>query len=214
MKSESMKAFPKPLTCEEESLYLNGLMTGDSLAREELIIRNLRLVAHVLKKYSLNELEQEEYISIGVIGLIKAIDSFDASKGIRLATYATRCIDNEILMTLRSNKKLMREVSLSDSIGQDKEGNEIQLIDVLISNDEEPGEELIHYELIELLHDALNSVLTSREYEIIRLRYGLGCTACTQMEISRMFHISRSYVSRIEKKAIDKMKKFFDKKLL
>jgi RNA polymerase sporulation-specific sigma factor len=209
-----MKAFPKPLTCEEESRNLAKMKAGDTDARDELVMRNLRLVAHALKKYSFAENEQEEYISIGVIGLIKAIDSFDSSKGIRLATYATRCIDNEILMTLRTNRKLMREVFLNEPIGQDKEGNEIHLMDILISEDAEPGETLIHSELLELLEEATQAVLTPRELEIIRLRYGLGCREHTQMEISKKFDISRSYVSRIEKKAIEKIRRYFDKNLL
>lgn len=202
-----MKTFPIPLTQAEEEDAICRLRNGDSEARKTLILHNLRLVAHVIKKYVFSEAEQDEYISIGIIGLIKAIDSFDDSKGIRLATYASRCIDNEILMVLRAGKKLSREVYLSDSVGKDKEGNDINLIDVLESPDNEPGYDLILSEDISRLRRALSDKLEHRERQIILLRYGfIDNKVYTQREIAKKYGISRSYVSRLEKKAIDKLK--------
>lgn len=202
-----MKTFPIPLTQEEEEDAICRLRNGDSEARETLILHNLRLVAHVIKKYVFSEAEQDEYISIGIIGLIKAIDSFDNSKGIRLATYASRCIDNEILMVLRAGKKLSREVYLSDSVGKDKEGNDINLIDVLVSPDNEPGYDLILSEDVSRLRTLLSEKLDQRERQIIFLRYGfIDNKVYTQREIAKKYGISRSYVSRLEKKAIDKLK--------
>lgn len=206
-----MKSFPKPLTSLEEKNALNLMRQGSESAREQLILHNLRLVAHVIKKYNFPDSEQEEYISIGIVGLIKAIDSFDESKGIKLATYASRCIDNEILMVLRGNKKLSREVFLNDPIGQDKEGNEIHLLDILISPESEPGMGLMMDEQITLLRQALDEIIDGREREILYLRYGFhGERQYTQREIADMYSISRSYVSRIEKKALDKIRKYLD----
>ena len=205
-----MKSFPQPLTPEEEENYLYLMENGSHEARETLIIHNLRLVAHVIKKYNFPESEQEEYISIGIVGLIKAIDSYKASKGIRLATYASRCIDNEILMVLRSNRKLSKEVFLNDPIGQDKEGNEIKLLDILVSDENEPGTDLIKREEHCILREALNRVVSGREREILFLRYGFyGDHQFTQRDIAKAYGISRSYVSRLEKKALDKIKKYF-----
>lgn len=206
-----MKSFPKPLTSLEEKNALILMQQGNESAREQLILHNLRLVAHVIKKYNFPDSEQEEYISIGIVGLIKAIDSFDESKGIKLATYASRCIDNEILMVLRGNKKLSREVFLNDPIGQDKEGNEIHLLDILISPESEPGMGLMMNEQITLLRQALDEIIDGREREILYLRYGFhGERQFTQREIADMYGISRSYVSRIEKKALDKIRKYLD----
>lgn len=205
-----MKSFPQPLTSEEEEKTLCLMENGSREARELLIIHNLRLVAHVIKKYNFSESEQEEYISIGIVGLIKAIDSYKSSKGIKLATYASRCIDNEILMVLRSNRKLSREVFLNDPIGQDKEGNEIKLLDILVSEENEPGMDLIRSEEIGILREALKKVVNGREREILFLRYGFyGDHQFTQRDIAKAYGISRSYVSRLEKKALDKIKAYF-----
>lgn len=208
-----MKTFQKPLTAGEEAGFIRQFREGSKeeacKAKEILIERNLRLVAHVAKKYQNVDEDMEDLISVGCIGLIKAIDTFDASKG-RLATYACRCIDNELLMLLRSKKKTSREVSLYEPIGQDKEGNEICLVDVI----EQPQVDVV--ENMELarnrkkLESAMNTCLTRREKEILRLRFGLGGSkALTQNEIGERLGISRSYVSRIEKKAIRKLKVFF-----
>lgn len=206
-----MKSFPKPLTPTEEKRAIRLMRQGCESAREELILHNLRLVAHVIKKYNFPDSEQEEYISIGIVGLVKAIDSFDDSKGIRLATYASRCIDNEILMVLRTNKKLTREVFLNDPIGHDKEGNEIHLLDILISPDSEPGSGLIRSEQVSMLRKALDEIKDGREREILYLRYGFyGDRQYTQREIAEMYGISRSYVSRIEKKALDGIRSYLE----
>ena len=189
--------FPQPLDEKEEAKYLELLKSGDKNAKGVLIERNLRLVAHIVKKYQIPNKDIDELISIGTVGLIKAIDSFDASKGTRLATYASRCIENEILMLFRSNKKQKGETFLHDPIGVDKEGNEISLIDVLSSDIQ-----------IRALYAKINTALSEREGEIIRMRYGLVDGKCkTQREIASLLGISRSYVSRIEKKALKKLKK-------
>ncbi len=206
-----MKSFPRPLTSSEEKQAIRTMRQGDAHAREELIMHNLRLVAHVIKKYNFPDYEQEEFISTGIVGLIKAIDSFDDTKGIRLATYASRCIDNEILMVLRTNKKLSREVFLNDPIGHDKEGNEIHLLDILVAPDSEPGSGLIKGEQLKLLKKALEVLEDSREREILYLRYGFyGDRQYTQREVADMYGISRSYVSRIEKKALDRIKEYIE----
>ena len=204
-------SFPKPLTAEEEREYLNRMAEGDMKARDTLIERNLRLVAHVVKKYYCSQSNQEHLLSIGTIGLIKGISTFDASKGARLATYAARCIENEILMYFRSQKKLQGEVSLADSIDTDKEGNALQLMDVVGADDT----------MLDDIHDRDNALrirrlvtetLTTREAEIIRLRYGLGGTVpLTQREVASSFGISRSYVSRLESKALAKLRDEFEK---
>jgi RNA polymerase sporulation-specific sigma factor len=205
-----VKTFLKPLTSEEESYYLQEYKQGNLEAKNILIERNLRLVAHIVKKYQGAPEEMDDLISIGTIGLIKAIHTFDAQKASRLSTYAARCIDNELLMLLRSKKKSNREVSLYDPIGTDKEGNEISLLDII---ETEPVDVVKNYSLkqdIARLYQLLPKVLTTREREIIKLRYGLyGEQELTQREIAKRLNISRSYVSRIEKNAILKLRSFF-----
>ena len=200
--------FPKPLDEKEEEKYLQLLKTGDKKAKSILIERNLRLVAHIVKKYQIPNKDIDELISIGTVGLIKAIDSFDVSKGTRLATYASRCIENEILMLFRNNKKQKSETFLQDPIGVDKEGNEISLIDVLSSEKDSVIDKVEMKLQIKALYNKMNSALTEREEEILKMRYGLKDGKCkTQREIAGMLGISRSYVSRIEKKALKKLKK-------
>ncbi|MEW8955199.1 RNA polymerase sporulation sigma factor SigK [Clostridium sp.] len=199
-------SFPKPLDEKEEELYLRKLKEGDEIAKQVLVERNLRLVAHIVKKYSFPGREVDDLISIGTVGLIKAIDSFDYEKGTRLATYAARCIENEILMLIRNNKKVKGEVFLHDPIGVDKEGNEISLIDVL-STDEDSVVEIVENKIqIKKLYKKINLCLTEREKLIIEMRYGLiDGNSKTQREIAGMLGISRSYVSRIEKRALKKL---------
>ncbi len=208
-----MKTFQKPLTSGEEAEYVRLLKEGSEeearKAKAVLIERNLRLVAHVAKKYQNVDEDMEDLISIGCIGLIKAIDSFDSGKG-RLATYACRCIDNELLMLLRSKKKTSREVSLFESIGQDKEGNEIHLVDVIEQQQTDVVDSLELKNNIKKLQKLLDACLTPREKEIIVYRYGLGGRReITQSEIGAKLGISRSYVSRIEKKALSKLRQYF-----
>ncbi len=202
-----MKIFEKPLTASEEKEYLLRLKQGDMAAQEILIRKNMRLVAHMVKKYTSSDMEQEDMISIGTIGLIKAIKSFDPDKGSRLATYAAKCIDNELLMQLRSNKKRSREVSLNEPIGTDREGNEISLMDFLECENSDVYHLVLFNQEVEWLRKAIESRLEERERKVIALRYGLyGTREMTQMEIARMMGISRSYVSRIEKKALGKLR--------
>ncbi|WP_295856519.1 RNA polymerase sporulation sigma factor SigK [uncultured Oscillibacter sp.] len=199
-------SFPKPLTAEEEREYLARMEQGDRAARDALIERNLRLVAHVVKKYYCTQSNQEDLLSIGTIGLIKGISTFQPSKGARLATYAARCIENEILMYFRSQKKLQGEVSLADSIDTDKEGNALQLMDV-VGVDDTMLDDIHDRDSAMRLRRLVAETLTAREAEIIRLRYGLGGTVpLTQKEVASSFGISRSYVSRIEKKALEKLR--------
>ena len=189
-------SFPKPLTAAEEALWLDRFARGDAEARNVLIERNLRLVAHIVKKYYTQSVDQEDLISIGTIGLIKGISSFDPSKGAKLATYAARCIENEILMHFRSLKRQQNEVSLSDSIDSDKDGESLQLMDV-VGVDDTMLEDLHDRESALLLRRLVREKLTLRESEILRLRYGLGGTLpLTQREVAALFDISRSYVSR------------------
>ena len=209
-----MKTFKQPLTAKEEAIYLKRMETGSEAerasAKEMLIEHNLRLVAHIAKKYQNVDEETEDMISIGTIGLIKAIDSFDSGKG-KLSTYASRCIDNELLMFLRARKKTSREVSLYEPIGTDREGNEISLLDII---EQEPVDVVERLEaenklsrLPGLIHDRLNE----REKEIITLRYGLTSEyEVTQREIGRKLGISRSYVSRIEKRALEKLREAYE----
>lgn len=209
-----MKTFQKPLTAEEEARYIHMLQYGNSEeareAREILIERNLRLVAHIAKKYQNVDEDMEDLISIGTIGLIKAVASFDASKG-KLSTYASRCIDNELLMLLRSKKKTSKEVSLYEPIGTDKEGNEINLLDIIETEQIDIIDRLEMIEKIRKLSNVLGK-LEGREKEIIYLRYGLETgKEVTQREIGERLGISRSYVSRIEKRALFKLKKEFEK---
>ena len=188
--------FPKPLSAAEERLWLDRYAQGDPEARNVLIEHNLRLVAHIIKKYYTQSADQEDLISIGTIGLIKGISSFDPTKGARLATYVARCIENEILMYFRSQKKLQGEVSLSDSIDTDKEGNALQLMDV-VGVDDTMLDDLHDRDSALRVRALVQECLTPREAEIIRLRYGLGGTIpLTQREVASSFGISRSYVSR------------------
>ena len=198
--------FPEPLSPGEEKEYIEKMKSGDEEARNILIERNLRLVAHISKKYSTTNIDQDDLISIGSIGLIKAINSFDDSKNIRLATYAARCIDNEILMFIRTSKKIKSEVFLNESIGKDKDDNEITLLDV-IGKEEMCVDDEIDLKLkIKELYQKMKEVLKDREINILKLRFGLnGIKPKTQHEIASMMGISRSYVSRIETKAINKL---------
>lgn len=198
--------FPEPLTPEEEQEYLKKYMAGDEDARNVLIERNLRLVAHICKKYNIPNIELDDLISIGTIGLIKGINTFNVDKNVRLATYASRCIENEILMYLRSTKKLGAEVYLNEPIGKDKDDNEISLIDIL-ENDDKNVEDEIDFKLkMKQIYQKIKSVLQTREQIIIDLRFGLGGKKPkTQNEVAEMLGISRSYVSRIETKAIKKL---------
>ena len=205
-----MQSFPTPLTAEEERYYLDRLRQGDLEAKDILIQRNLRLVAHLVKKYSTSGKETDELIAIGILGLVKAVHTFDASKSSRLATYAARCIENELLMLMRSDRKLGREVSLYDPIGTDKEGNEISLLDIIESDDRDIADQIDLKDNIKRLNTMIKNRLTPREQEIIILRYGLGLRrAITQREIAAKLGISRSYVSRIEKKALEKLREGF-----
>lgn len=198
--------FPEPLSNEDESYYLEKYQQGDEDSRNVLIEHNLRLVAHVCKKYNIPNMDNDDLISIGTIGLIKGINSFKQEKGVRLATYVSRCIDNEILMYLRSVKKTGAEVYLNEPIGKDKDDNEISLIDVL-ENDEKSIEDEIDLKLkIKMLYKKMKEVLKPREKNILEMRFGLdGSKPKTQNEIADMMGISRSYVSRIETKAIGKL---------
>ncbi|MBZ9608071.1 RNA polymerase sporulation sigma factor SigK [Clostridium estertheticum] len=201
-------SFPQPLSEEEEKSYLKKLKDGELLAKGVLVERNLRLVAHIVKKYSYPGKDVDDLISIGTVGLIKAIDSFDIGKGTRLATYAARCIENEILMLIRNNKKTKGEVYLQDPIGIDKEGNEISLMDVL-SSDEDSIIDIVESKIqIKKLYNKINVALMDREKTIIQMRYGLlDGNPRTQREIALILGISRSYVSRIEKRALKKLNK-------
>ena len=209
-----MKTFQKPLTAEEEARYIQLLRQGNSEkakeAREILIERNLRLVAHIAKKYQNVDEDMEDLISIGTIGLIKAVASFDSGKG-KLSTYASRCIDNDLLMLLRSKKKTSKEVSLYEPIGTDKEGNEINLLDIIESEQVDVIDKMELGSNIKKLGTILQ-MLDEREKEIIYLRYGLATgKEVTQREIGQMLGISRSYVSRIEKKALHKLRTGFER---
>ncbi len=200
--------FPEPLTAEEENLYIKKLSQGDEEARNILIERNLRLVAHVSKKYITTKVSQDDLISIGTIGLIKGINSFKPSKNVKLSTYVSRCIDNEILMHLRSTKKLGAEVSLEDTIGKDKDDNAVTLKDVLENSEKNIEDEVDLKMKIKKLYEKMKLVLKDREKLIIEMRFGLdGKKPKTQNQIAKMMGISRSYVSRIETKAIGKLAK-------
>lgn len=206
-----MKTFSKPLTAAEEKFYLQLYQEGDLEAKNILIERNLRLVAHIVKKYQGSDEELDDLISIGTIGLIKAVSTFNAAKSARLSTYAARCIDNELLMMFRARKKRSREVSLYDPIGTDKEGNEISLLDIIESPAVDVVEEYSTREDVARLMASIQDVLSPREYQVICLRYGLGdAQEQTQREIASALKISRSYVSRIEKTALQKLRKIFE----
>ena len=202
-----MKTFKKPLSPEEEREYLARYKDGDMEARNLLIEHNLRLVAHVAKKYQSPEHDPDDLISIGIIGLIKAVMTFDSEKNNRLATYAARCIENELLMMLRSRKKLTREVSMYEKIGTDQEGRELRLMDVLESEPVDVVENLEVRKQIERLRACMQEVLNERELQVVCERYGLlGRRERTQREIANGLGISRSYVSRIEKRALEKLR--------
>ncbi len=203
-------SFPKPLSAKEERHYLELAAQGDLEARNILIERNLRLVAHIMKKYYTQTADQEDLISIGTIGLIKGISTFDVSKGARLATYAARCVENEILMYFRSQKKTASDVSLSEYIETGKDGNALSLMDVVCS-EEDLFDDLSNRELHGRLREIVSRCLTEREQRVISLRYGLsGRAPLTQREVADQLGISRSYVSRIETKALEKLRAEFD----
>lgn len=205
-----MKSFPNPLTPAEEKYYLQRYTEGDLQAKHILIERNLRLVAHIIKKYQSLDEDPDDLISIGTIGLIKAIVTFNADKGNRLAAYASKCIDNEILMYLRSKKKTTREISLYEPIGTDREGNEIQLYDIIVAEDEDVSEKIHLKENIQKLYEKVENELSQREKLVLKMRYGLyHGEEYTQREIASQLGISRSYVSRIEKSAVEKLRNFF-----
>lgn len=195
------KLYPEPLSKTEEEYYLRKYFSGDMEARKILIEHNLRLVAHIAKKYTDSEQELEDYISIGTIGLIKAIDSFKENKGFKISTYASRCIDNEILMHIRSTKKQKSEVSINQVIGTDKDGNDMELIDTLESKEKDAIDNIYNKTILTQVLNFLNEKLTGREKYIMNKRYGLdGSKPKTQQELADELHISRSYVSRIETK--------------
>lgn len=205
-----MKSFPQPLTAAEEKYYMQKYTEGDLEAKHILIERNLRLVAHIVKKYQPPPEEMEDLLSIGTIGLMKAVVTFDPDKSARLASYAARCIENEVLMYLRGKKKSSKEVSLYEPIGTDREGNEIQLFDVIEMNEEDVYRRLERKEDVIRLYQQVESVLSQRERMVLKLRYGLyNEEEYTQREIAAMLGISGSYVSRIEKSAIEKLRNFF-----
>lgn len=199
-------AFPKPLEKEEEERLISAWMEGDEDAREKLILHNLRLVAHIAKKYERNCMEREDVISFGTIGLIKAVTTFERSKG-TLSNYASRCIENEIRMALRADRKLVQTVSLSEPIGSDKEGNELSLADLVCTEDESMIEEVQTKLEAERVERIMHRLLSQREQTVLRLRFGMdGGEPMAQREVAALLQISRSYVSRIEKKAIGKLR--------
>ena len=207
-----MKTFPKPLTAGEEREYLGRLKDGDQRARDVLIERNMRLVAHVVKKYQGTDYDTEDLLSVGTIGLIKAVNTFKMEKGSRLATYAAKCVENEILMLLRASRKFSREVSLFEPIGEDKDGESVSLVDVIEAEGKEALEGIIMDQDVKELYEAYDSCLKENEKQVISLRYGLfGKKEHTQREIAEVLGISRSYVSRIEKKAIEKLRSEFER---
>ena len=202
-----MQSFTQPLSAAQETVYLRQYQNGDMHARDILIERNLRLVAHIVKKYMNSGKETDEMISVGIVGLVKAVNTYNFEKGSRLATYAARCIDNELLMLMRGDRKLSREVSLYDPIGTDKEGNEITLLSILEHEDEDIIDQLDKKQSLRKLSKILSKVLTPREYFVVIRRYGLyGHHETTQRELAEQLNISRSYVSRIEKKALEKLR--------
>ena len=205
-----MKTFPQPLEAEEEQYYLQRLKEGDGQARDILVERNLRLVAHIVKKYQGTGEETEDLISIGTIGLIKAVTTFDSGKGSRLATYVARCVENELLMYFRSKKKTARETSYYDPIGTDKEGNEIHLLDIMESSERDAFSRVCLKEDSRKLYALLRKILTERERTVLVMRYGLyNGREYTQREVAAKLGISRSYISRIEKNALLKLREYF-----
>lgn len=202
------KAFPEALSSKEEKKYIELYRSGDETAKNVLIERNLRLVAHIAKKYSSSGAETDDLISVGTIGLIKGVNTYKFDKGTGIATYAARCIENEMLMYLRTVKRRKNDISLSEPIGTDKDGNSISLIDILCSDDTDIPEKVTLKVQIEKLYGIISETLGEREKTIIELRYGLyGKERLTQMQTANLIGISRSYVSRIEKKAIEKLAK-------
>ena len=207
-----MKTFPKPLSHGEEKLYLKRCKEGDQTARNMLIEHNMRLVAHVVKKYQCQDYDTEDLLSAGTIGLIKAVNTFDVDKGSRLATYAARCVENEILMLLRAGKKRAKEVSLFEPIGTDKDGETVSLVDVIEMENPKTIDQLILDQDIKELYQAFDQKLTENEKQVISMRYGLfKGKEHTQREVAGVLGIYRSYVSRIEKKAIGKLREEFEK---
>ena len=207
-----MKTFPKPLSHGEEKLYLKRCKEGDQTARNMLIEHNMRLVAHVVKKYQCQDYDTEDLLSAGTIGLIKAVNTFDVDKGSRLATYAARCVENEILMLLRAGKKRAKEVSLFEPIGTVKDGETVSLVDVFEMENPKTIDQLILDQDIKELYQAFDQKLTENEKQVISMRYGLfKGKEHTQREVAGVLGISRSYVSRIEKKAIGKLREEFEK---
>jgi len=205
-----LKTFLTPLSTQEENAYLRRMASGDREAKRKLVEHNMRLVAHVAKKYYNSEDDMEDMISIGTIGLLKAVDTYNPGKGSKLATYAARCIDNELLMYFRGKKKRAKDISIYEPIGTDKEGNQIHLFDVLEEETVDVVEQMEHEKDLATLRRLLPSVLSDREYQIISMRYGIGRNAhITQREAAQRLGISRSYVSRIEKKALGKLREAF-----
>ena len=203
-----MKTFPKPLSAGEEREYLKRCSEGDQEARDVLVLRNMRLVAHVVKKYQGTDYDMEDLISVGTIGLIKAINTFKTDKGSRLATYAAKCVENEILMLLRAGKKYRKEVRRFEPIGVDKDGETVSLVDVIEMENKEAVEALIFEQDVKDLYRSYERCLKDTEKKVVGMRYGLyGKKEHTQREIAKELGISRSYVSRIEKKALEKLKK-------
>ena len=206
-----MKTFPQPLSVQEEREYLKRYKEGDLEAREVLINRNMRLVAHVIKKYQSPDYDMEDLLSVGTIGLIKAVNTFNPDRGSRLATYAAKCVENEVLMLFRAGKKFSKEVSIYDPIGTDKDGETVSLIDVLEVENREALELVILKQDIKKLYEAYEGRLKETEQTVVRMRYGLfGSKEHTQREIADLMGISRSYVSRIEKKALGKIREEFE----
>lgn len=205
-----MKSFPSPLTAAEEQHYLQKYTEGDLEAKHILIEHNLRLVAHIVKKYQSMDEDVEDLLSIGTIGLIKSVVTFNPDKCVRLGTYAARCIENEILMHLRAKKKTARDISLYEPIGTDREGNEIQIFDIIETDMDDAHQKVTLKDDIRLLYSKLESILSPRERLVLKMRYGLyNEEEYTQREIAERLGISRSYVSRIEKSAIEKLRPFF-----
>lgn len=205
-----MKSFPQPLTAAEERYYMQKYTEGDLEAKHILIERNLRLVAHIVKKYQSAGDDMEDLLSIGTIGLIKAVVTFDPDKSTRLGTYAARCIENEVLMHLRAKRKISREVSLYEPIGTDREGNEIQLFDIIETEEDDAHLKIELHDDIQTLYNKVEAELSARERLVLKMRYGLyNEEEYTQREIAALLGISRSYVSRIEKSAIEKLREYF-----
>jgi len=205
-----LKSFPQPLTAAEESFYMQKYTEGDLEAKHVLIERNLRLVAHIVKKYQTLEEDNEDLLSVGTIGLIKAVVTFNPNKSVRLGTYAARCIENEILMHFRARKKSSREISLYEPIGTDREGNEIQLFDIIETDEDDAHRKAELKDDIRMLYQKVESELSKRERLVLKMRYGLyNEEEYTQREIAEQLGISRSYVSRIEKSAIEKLRVYF-----